>query len=979
MISCVNYGNVLGSCAGGIIGDSMWNSSYIKDCLNFKGAIVGWSSVGGGYVEVSESVNLSPNSDIVKNSYNTSAHKMYNVYTLKQLSITGDISYENQLSFTDMKNKENFRDFDFEKTWKINDDINSGFPNLIDLPQHLVLNECVKIMSVGEMCSLYAYLENNAQNVTWQSDDNSVAAVSANGCVTAKKNGYCTVTATNVLGMKAICLIYVQCKSESINLNKQSTRIESGKTEILLCTLNPTNANETVWWYSDNTAVASVNQKGVVKANKKGYANIYSVTTDSQLTSSCMVEVVGSPITGISISSIYETKTVNVGDVYKIPFTVSPTQYSGEIYYTSSHPEVAVVSDLGEITAKTSGTTIITAKSDTGYSATCTITVKTPATSITLNKNELTLEVGYAEKLTAYMMPTNTTDTISWSSSSTSYVTVASDGTVTAKNVGQATVTATTTSKQKAYCVVKVVNPVVPVASVTLNKTSAVLTSADKIQLNATILPENATDKSIVWKSSDEAVATVSNTGVVSAVSPGNATITATSNNGYYHECNIDVVSANGSAFIAKSTKASAGEIAEYTVSVVKNPGISAYKLSIDYDTDMLEAIDIISNNDIAGTFKTNIEDTDRKILNVLWYADEDYSENSDLFTVKFKVKDTAENGKMLPVTLSYNAGDVCNSKHDNLAFFIRNTEIEVSDPLPGDVYGDGVLNVHDILLLSRYITGLETLSSRQLIAANLIEDDVVDIKDTVKLAQVLLEQPKLMMTPKLMSGENSISPTVTVGSAKINDAKEIDIPVLINNNTGIAGFNFKIDYNVDELEIISITPNTDVITNDFKTNLGNEGENGLLVSWYNAQNINTNGILFTIKAKCKKSYNGISAINIVSADNNFCDDSPENVLVNYANGEIEYNSFIKENETIENGTYSADLYFDNSYEKKSAVAILALYDKNGKLITLSSKDITVKPGKENISVTLETAEFDSSKLFIWDSLENLKPIVTIK
>ena len=73
------------------------------------------------------------------------------------------------------------------------------------------------------------------------------------------------------------------------------------------------------------------------------------------------------------------------------------------------------------------------------------------------------------------------------------------------------------------------------------------------------------------------------------------------------------------------------------------------------------------------------------------------------------------------------------------------------------------------------------------------------------------------------------------------------------------------------------------------------------------------------------------------------------------------------------------DLYFDNSFEEKSAVAILALYDKSGKLITLSSEDITVKPGKQNISVPLKTVEFDNFKLFIWDSLNTMRPLVKIK
>lgn len=84
-------------------------------------------------------------------------------------------------------------------------------------------------------------------------------------------------------------------------------------------------------------------------------------------------------------------------------------------------------------------------------------------------------------------------------------------------------------------------------------------------------------------------------------------------------------------------------------------------------------------------------------------------------------------------------------------------------------------------------------------------------------------------------------------------------------------------------------------------------------------------------------------------------------------------------NENIINSLFSCDIYFDNNYNKPTAIAIVALYDKSGKFITLSSKDITVKSGKQNISVTLKAVEFDNFKLFIWDSLNTIQPLTKVK
>ena len=146
-----------------------------------------------------------------------------------------------------------------------------------------------------------------------------------------------------------------------------------------------------------------------------------------------------------------------------------------------------------------------------------------PATGITLDKTELTLRPTEEATLTATVTPENTTDTVVWTSSDDAVATV-KDGVITAVKEGTAAITAQCGSV-KAECTVTVLPPVLA-TSVTLDKTALTLYEGDAAKLTATVTPENTTDKTVVWTSSDDAAATVKD-GVVTAVKAGTVTITA--------------------------------------------------------------------------------------------------------------------------------------------------------------------------------------------------------------------------------------------------------------------------------------------------------------------------------------------------------------------------------------------------------------------------------------------------------------------
>ena len=318
---------------------------------------------------------------------------------------------------------------------------------------------------------------------------------------------------------------------ESVSLDESDIALSVGQTQKLSATVLPENAaNKNVTWTSSNTSVATIDSNGNVTAKANGTAIITVETVEGGKTATCSVTVSPVKVSKITLSST--TASINVGATTTLTATVAPTNAADKaVTWSSSNTAVATVSSSGVVTGVKAGTATITATAHdgSGVKATCSVTVSNVAvTSVTLNKTSLSLVNGNSETLTATVNPSNATDkTVTWSSSNTSVATV-SNGTVTAKGVGTATITATAGGKS-AVCTVTVT---VPVAGVSLNKTSLSLTKGSTETLTATITPNNATNKNVTWSSSKTSVATVDSNGMVTAVSSGSAIITVTTADG---------------------------------------------------------------------------------------------------------------------------------------------------------------------------------------------------------------------------------------------------------------------------------------------------------------------------------------------------------------------------------------------------------------------------------------------------------------
>lgn len=266
------------------------------------------------------------------------------------------------------------------------------------------------------------------------------------------------------------------------------------------------------------------------------------------------------PLSGISISNA--PQSLPVGSSVQLEAAVTPDDYVGHITWESSDTTVLRVLSNGKVVAVGQGEAVITASiGEATSSVTITVTGEQPGesglTGVSLDRYTLTLYAGEeAEQLTATLKPEGTEATIRWTSSNQTAATVSQDGKVTPLAAGVTVVTAAA-GDYRASCIVTVQPKRVRVTGIRFDEQTHTLMMGSTVTLQPIIAPDDATVKNLTWVSSDEQTATVSRTGIVTALSVGETTITATTvDGGYSAEIKIIVTAAaklgdvNGDGYI---------------------------------------------------------------------------------------------------------------------------------------------------------------------------------------------------------------------------------------------------------------------------------------------------------------------------------------------------------------------------------------------------------------------------------------------
>lgn len=202
------------------------------------------------------------------------------------------------------------------------------------------------------------------------------------------------------------------------------------------------------------------------------------------------------------------------------------------IEWTSSDESVATVDATGMVVAVSAGEADITASvTDSEMSAVCKVTVKVTAKDITVPENlDVKLNDENETAVEATVSPADATDVeVSYASTDEAVATVDKGGKVQVLQPGECDIVTTLTQEGEKVAEKKThIKAFYEVESVTLDKTEGILTAGNAVTLNATVLPEEIADETIVtWTSSDEKIATVDENGKVTAIAAGEATITA--------------------------------------------------------------------------------------------------------------------------------------------------------------------------------------------------------------------------------------------------------------------------------------------------------------------------------------------------------------------------------------------------------------------------------------------------------------------
>jgi uncharacterized protein YjdB len=404
-------------------------------------------------------------------------------------------------------------------------------------------------LQIGQTSQLTATLKDangnvlTGRTVTWSSDNASAATVSGTGLVTASGPGTANITAMSEGKSGTASVTVSNTPVASVTVTPATASLSVGQTAQLTATPKDANGNpligRAVAWSTSNGSVATVSATGVVTAAGAGSATITATSEGKSGTATITVTApTGQFVVGDSVQTTTATWVRNVSQPPADPATGTPPSVIG----TQPAGARGVV-DSGPVLNTTPGGDgairyhILFAAAPSGWVVQdylVKIIPTVPVASVTVAPATASLTVGQTIQLTATPKDANGNPlsgrVITWQSSDNTIASVNSSGLVTGVGAGGPVTITATSEGQSGTATVNVT--LAPVASVTVTPSSANVAITGTVQLTATPKDANGnplTGRAISWSSSDNTIATVSSSGLVTGVAAGTVTITATS------------------------------------------------------------------------------------------------------------------------------------------------------------------------------------------------------------------------------------------------------------------------------------------------------------------------------------------------------------------------------------------------------------------------------------------------------------------
>lgn len=384
-------------------------------------------------------------------------------------------------------------------------------------------------------------------DVVWSSSNEAVAEVK-NGVVAGKSVGRAdiTIASKDNPNVKKTCVVYVSKELDKSkvtavrndkNINVNWTKVAHASSYVLSRYNKSTGivndiyeGTDTAFEDKDLTSGKYVYTVKAIVDENDADANLYSnsVSEESEAV------IIPEPVTGIEVANDYQHMGLFVGGSGKIRYSVLPSNATNtNVTFKSLNEKVAIVDANGVVTGVSEGNAdIVITTEEGGFEAKCTVRVDgIDARGIErVGDKTVTMGLNQTRQLQVKITPSDTTNkNVQWTSSNNSVATVDSNGVVISKNSGSTIITATTHNGLKTEFFIEVETPV---TNITLNSNEINLNLGGTFKLDATVNPSNASNKNIKWISANESIATVDQSGNVTADVAGTTYISAVSADG---------------------------------------------------------------------------------------------------------------------------------------------------------------------------------------------------------------------------------------------------------------------------------------------------------------------------------------------------------------------------------------------------------------------------------------------------------------
>ena len=384
-------------------------------------------------------------------------------------------------------------------------------------------------------------------DIVWSSSNEAVAEVK-NGVVTGKSVGTAiiTIASKDNPNVKKTCVVYVSKELDKSkitavrndkNINVNWTKVAHASSYVLSRYNKSTGivndiyeGTDTAFEDKDLTSGKYVYTVKAIVDENDADTNLYSnsVSEESEAV------IIPEPVTGIEVANDYQHMGLFVGGSGKIRYSVLPSNATNtNVTFKSLNEKVATVDANGVVTGVSEGNAdIVITTEEGGFEAKCTVRVDgIDARGIErVGDKTVTMGLNQTRQLQVKITPSDTTNkNVQWTSSNNSVATVDSNGGVTSKNSGSTIITVTTHNGLKTEFFIEVETPV---TNITLNSNEINLNPGGTFKLDATVNPSNASNKNIKWISANESIATVDQSGNVTADVAGTTYISAVSADG---------------------------------------------------------------------------------------------------------------------------------------------------------------------------------------------------------------------------------------------------------------------------------------------------------------------------------------------------------------------------------------------------------------------------------------------------------------